>query len=94
MSKNTASRDAGLDGVRADIVGVMKDLDLPAPERMLGRIEKMLGEKDRDRVLRQLLEDFRKQSPEEVRKVLRVLAPDAEWAKEVDKLLANYRPMA
>ena len=94
MSKEIASREPGLERVRADIVGVMKEMDLPAPERMLGRIERMLDEKDRDRVLRQLLEDFRKQSPEEVKKVLRVLAPDAEWAKEVDRLLANYRPMA
>jgi len=94
MTKQTAPREPGLEQVRADIMGVMKELDLPAPERMLGRIERMLGDKDRDRVLRQLLEDFRRDGPEEVRKALRVLAPDAEWSKEVDRLLANYRPMA
>ena len=80
--------------LRAQIVGVMEELHLPAPQRMLTRIEKMLDEKDRERVLRQLLADFQQQSKDEIRRILKVLAPGRdEWAREVDQLLANYRPI-
>ena len=95
MVKQTPTGTAGSEDVRARIVAVMQELDLPAPDRMLGRIERMLDDKDRERVLRQLLEDFRKQSPEEMKRILKVLGPGREeWAREVDKLLSNYRPMA
>ena len=81
--------------LRARLVAVMEELELPAPERMLSRIERMLDDKDRERVLGQLLADFRTQSGEEMRRILKVLAPGRdEWAKEVDRLLANYRPIA
>jgi hypothetical protein len=88
------TKAAGGAELRARIVAVMEELELPAPERMLNRIERMLDDKDRDRVLRMLLDDFRTQSGEEIRRILKVLAPGGdEWAREVDRLLANYRPM-
>ena len=89
------TRSAGADELRARLVAVMEELELPAPQRMLSRIERMLDEKDRERVLGMLLDDFRTQSTDEVRRILKVLAPGGDdWAREVDKLLANYRPIA
>ena len=82
--------------VRARLVAVMQELQLPSPERMLGRIERMLPQTDRERVLQQLLEDFQTQSQDEMRRILKVLAPgkDSDWIREVDRLLANYRPVS
>ena len=96
MAHETSARPAGADELRARILAVMEELELPSPTRMLGRIESMLDDKDRERVLQQLLDDFRHQSGEEVRKILKVLAPATsreDWAREVDRLLQNYRPM-
>lgn len=79
--------------MRAQLVAVMHELDLPSPERMLGRIEKMLPERERERVLKQLLADFQGQSRDEIRRILKVLAPDREeWAREVDRMLAKSLP--
>lgn len=81
--------------VRENIVAAMQELDLPSPERMLSRIERMLDPKDRERVLQLLLAGFQKDSPAEMKRVLKVLAADsAEWTREVDKLLANYKPVS
>ena len=86
-------RSAG--DVRESIVSAMQELDLPSPDRMLSRIERMLDPKDRDRVLQLLLAGFHKDSPDEMKRVLKVLAADgAEWTREVDKLLANYKPVS
>jgi hypothetical protein len=80
--------------LRGRLIAVMEELEIEAPDRMASRIERMLDDKDRERVLRQLLDDFRTQSTEEMRRILKVLAPGRdEWAREVDRLLANYRPM-
>jgi len=93
MAKETPTGTGRAADVRESIVAAMQDLDLPSPDRMLNRIERMLDSKDRERVLQQLLDGFRKDTPEEMKRVLKVLAADsAEWAKEVDKLLANYKP--
>ena len=93
MAKETPTGTGRAADVRGSIVAAMQDLDLPSPDRMLNRIERMLDSKDRERVLQQLLDVFRKDTPEEMKRVLKVLAADsAEWAKEVDKLLANYKP--
>ena len=79
--------------LHARIVEVMKELKLPAPERMLGRIESMLPKGDRDRVLRQLLDDFRTQNPDEMKRVLKILAPNRdEWAREVERFIQAWRP--
>jgi hypothetical protein len=94
MPKETPTGTGRTADVRESIVAAMQELDLPSPERMLNRIERMLDSKDRDRVLQQLLDGFRKDSPEEMKRVLKVLAADgAEWTREVDKLLANYKPI-
>ena len=94
MSANVKVPQVPVAELRAQIIAVMEDLQLPAPQRMLSRIEKMLDEKDRERVLRQLLGDFQQQSKAEIKRILKVLAPGRdEWAREVDQLLANYRPM-
>ena len=94
MPKETPTGTGRTEDVRTSIVAAMQELDLPSPERMLSRIERMLDAKDRDRVLQQLLEGFRKDTPEEMRRVLKVLTADgAEWTREVDKLLANYKPI-
>lgn len=91
----TGSGRADAESVRESIVQAMQDLDLPSPERMLSRIERMLDAKDRERVLQQLLDGFRRDSPDEMKRVLKVLSADgAEWAREVDKLLANYKPVS
>jgi hypothetical protein len=83
-----------LDDTRDRLVAVMKGLRLPSPERMLGRIERMLPERDRERVLGQLLADFQQQSRDEVRQILKVLAPDRdEWVREVDRMLQDYHPV-
>ena len=93
MAKETPTGTGRAADVRESIVAAMQDLELPSPDRMLNRIERMLDSKDRERVLQQLLDGFRKDTPEEMKRVLKVLAADsAEWAKEVDKLLANYKP--
>lgn len=95
MPKETPTGTGRTADVRANIVAAMNELDLPSPERMLSRIERMLDDKDRERVLTQLLEGFRKDGPDEMKRVLKILAADgAEWAREVDKLLANYKPIA
>lgn len=90
----TKDHDAvSVSDTRAQLVAVMRELDLPAPDRMLSRIEKMLPDRERDRVLGQLLADFRSQSRDEVKKILKVLAPDRdEWVREVEKMLAKYHP--
>ena len=93
MGHEPETKQMGVEELRAQIIEVMEELGLPAPKRMLGRIEKMLPEKDRERVMRQLLGDFQQQSKDEVKRILKVLAPSRdEWAREVDKLLANYHP--
>ena len=95
MPKDMPTGTGRTEDVRANIVAAMKELDLPSPERMLGRIERMLDEKDRDRVLTQLLEGFHKDGPDEMKRVLKLLdATGAEWAKEVDRLLSKLRPIA
>ena len=94
MANDTPTGTGRAADVRESIVAAMQDLDLPSPDRMLSRIERMLDAKDRERVLQQLLDGFRRDSPEEMKRVLKVLAADgAEWAREVDKLLANYKPI-
>ena len=91
---NDGHTKTAVEDLRAQIVTVMEELQLPAPQRMLTRIEKMLPDRDRERVLRQLLADFQQQSKDEIKRILKVLAPGRdEWAREVDKLLSNYRPM-
>ena len=95
MAKETPTGTGRTADVRESIVAAMQELDLPSPDRMLSRIERMLDAKDRERVLQQLLDGFRRDSPEEMKRVLKVLAADgAEWTREVDKLLANYKPIA
>ena len=95
MVKGMESNRKGTGETHSRLVAVMKDLNLPSPERMLGRIEKMLPERDRERVLGQLLADFQVQSQDEIKRILKVLAPDRDdWAREVDEMLQNYRPVA
>ena len=92
MGKASDSAAAHED-LHARFVAVMKELKLPAPERMLERIESMLPKADRDRVLRQLLADFQTQNPDEMKKVLKVLAPNRdEWAREVERFIQSWRP--
>ena len=95
MAKQPQSAPVGLAEVRASLVSVMEELDLPAPQKMVTRIEKMLDEKDRERVLRQLLTDCQQQqSKDELKRILKIMGGGKdEWAREVDQLLANYRPM-
>ncbi len=94
MAKDTPTGTGNTEEVRARIVSAMQGLDLPSPERMLSRIERMLDPKDRDRVLALLLDGFQRDSPAEMKRVLKVLTADsAEWAREVDRLLANYKPI-
>ena len=85
----------GFAEVRAQLVSVMEELELPAPQKMIARIEKMLDEKDRERVLRQLLADCQQQqSKAELKRILKIMGGGRdEWAREVDQLLANYRPI-
>lgn len=95
MAKQPQTAAAGFAEVRAQLVSVMEELELPAPQKMIARIEKMLDEKDRERVLRQLLADCQQQqSKDELKRILKIMGGGRdEWAREVDQLLANYRPM-
>ena len=95
MAKQPQTAAAGFAEVRAQLVSVMEELELPAPQKMIARIEKMLDEKDRERVLRQLLADCQQQqSKDELKRILKIMGGGRdEWAHEVDQLLANYRPM-
>ncbi len=95
MAQNRGATTPEGGDIRARLVAVMAELELPAPERMLGRIERMLKDDDRERVLRQLLEDFQSQSRDEIRKILKVLAPGGdEWERAVERLVDNYRPVS
>lgn len=76
------------------LLALMEELELPAPERMLGRIQDMLPERDRTRVLRALVQDSTQQSKEETRRILKVLVGTRdEWAREVERLLSKYPPV-
>jgi hypothetical protein len=93
MGQGTNSSEARVEQTRARLIAVMKGLKLPSPERMLGRIEKMLPERDRERILSTILADFEQQGDEEKRRILRILAPDRDdWTREVEKLISSYRP--
>ena len=77
--------------LHGQLLAIMEELELPAPERMLGRIEDMLPDRDRARVLRALVRDSMQQSKEDTRRILEVLVGSRdEWAREVDRLLRNY----
>jgi hypothetical protein len=55
----------------------------------------MLPDGDRDQILALILADFEQQNDDEKRRILKILAPDNEdWTREVEKLIANYRPVA
>jgi hypothetical protein len=86
------SQEMGLSELHAEILAIMEDLELPAPERMLGRIEDMLPKGDRTRVLKALVQDSQRQSKQETKRILKVLGSKDEWAVEVDRLLRNYSP--
>lgn len=93
MGQERDSNAVGLEDVHGRILAVMEKLGLPAPEKMLRRIESMLGQRDREAVLRQLLQGCEGQDAKELRAALRELAPSrAEWTAEVDRLFAGYPP--
>ena len=79
--------------LHAQVLSIMEELELPAPERMLGRIEGMLPASERNRVLRALVQDSQRQSREETRRILKVLGSRDEWVREVDRLLRDYPPV-
>lgn len=92
MGHETGEHAVG-DELHAQVLAIMEELDLPAPERMLGRIEDMLPERDRHRVLRALVQDSRQQSRDETRRILKVLVGSRdEWTHEVERLLRDYPP--
>ena len=92
MGQESQVKAIPVEELRAQIVSVMEDLQLPAPQRMLSRIEKMLPERDRERVLRQILADFQQQSKEEIKRILKVLAPGRdEWAREIEMRVAELK---
>ena len=86
-------QDPDLSGLHEEILAIMAELELPAPERMLGRIEEMLPKGDRTRVLKALVQDSQRQSKQETMRILKVLGSKDEWAVEVDRLLRNYSPV-
>jgi hypothetical protein len=89
----TDSHAQGVEGLHGRLIAIMEQLELPAPERMLGRIEEMLGAEDRERVLLALIRDAEQQSSDETRRILKVLVGTRdEWAREVDRLLKGYPP--
>src|SRR6185369_9950210 len=45
MGHEPQTKQVGVEELRAQIVTIMEELQLPAPQRMLSRIEKMLDEK-------------------------------------------------
>ncbi len=83
-------QETGLSELHDEILAIMVELELPAPERMLGRIETMLPKGDRNRVLQALVQDSQRQSKQETKRILKVLGSKDEWAVEVDRLLRNY----
>ena len=85
-------QETGLTELHEQVLAIMEELELPAPERMLGRIENMLPRGDRSRVLTALVQDSQKQSRQETKRVLKVLGSRDEWAVEVDRLLRDYPP--
>lgn len=92
MPQDTGPHAVGLSELHAQVLSIMEELELPAPERMLGRIEDMLPASDRGRVLRALVQDSQRQSREETRRILNVLGSRDEWVREVDRLLRDYPP--
>ena len=50
-------QETGLSELHEEILAIMVELELPAPERMLGRIETMLPKGDRNRSLGPRLPD-------------------------------------
>jgi len=93
MKDERTSNAVGVEEVHARILAVMQQLKLPSPEKMLRRIESMLSQRDREDVLRQLLQGCESQDAKELRAALRDLAPSrSEWVSEVDRLFAGYPP--
>ena len=86
-------QETGLTALHEQVLAIMEELELPAPERMLGRIEDMLPQGDRSRVLQALVQDSQKQSKQETKRILKVLGSKDEWAVEVDRLLRDYPPV-
>ena len=85
-------QDTSLSELHDQILAIMAELELPAPERMLGRIEDMLPKGERNRVLAALVQDSQRQSKQETKRILKVLGSKDEWAVEVDRLLRDYPP--
>ncbi len=83
-------QESGLSELHEEILAIMVELELPAPERMLGRIETMLPKGERNRVLQALVQDSQRQSKQETKRILKVLGSKDEWAVEVDRLLRHY----
>lgn len=86
-------QDTSLSELHDQILAIMEELELPAPERMLGRIEDMLPKGERNRVLAALVQDSQRQSKQETMRILKVLGSKDEWAVEVDRLLRDYPPV-
>ena len=86
-------QDTSLSELHDQILAIMAELELPAPERMLGRIEDMLPKGERNRVLAALVQDSQRQSKQETKRILKVLGSKDEWAVEVDRLLRDYPPV-
>ena len=90
MGQDTGPHAVGNEDLHAQVLAIMEGLKLPAPARMLGRIEGMLPEEDRDRVLQALVRDSTHQPREETRRILKALVDSREeWTREVDRLLKN-----
>ena len=93
MSQDTGPHAVGLSELHSQVLAIMEELELPAPERMLDRIEGMLPPSERTSVLRALVQDSQRQGSQETRRILNTLGSREEWNREVDRLLRDYPPV-
>ncbi|MEM7244345.1 MAG: hypothetical protein AAF533_03325 [Acidobacteriota bacterium] len=75
------------------VLAIMKDLELPSPESMLRRIERMLPAGERDRVFQALVEGSTETTKDDRKKLLKALDGSREdWSRAVDGLLERCSP--